>query len=80
MTTPNFSNLNLLIPNSISYLSYDKQLKIYNYLEQLNDFDKKTYTIAINHLGTSFDILRSNGYISWIKTQQLSYCNDQKET
>lgn len=72
MTTPNFSNLNLLIPNYISYLSYDKQLKIYNYLEQLNDFDKKAYTIAINHLGTSFDILRSNGYINWIKSKDVS--------
>jgi hypothetical protein len=65
-----FSTLKLSIPESILTLSSEKQHLVYLYLEQLNDFDRKAYSIAKNHLGTSFDILRSNGYISWLKTYQ----------
>ena len=69
MSTFTFSTLNLSIPESILKLNSEQQYIVFRYLEQLNDFDRKAYTIAKNHLGTSFDILRSNGYISWIKTQ-----------
>jgi hypothetical protein len=65
-----FSTLKLSIPESILTLSSEKQHIVYLYLEQLNEFDRKAYSIAKNHLGTSFDILRSNGYISWLKTYQ----------
>lgn len=65
-----FSTLKLSIPESILTLSSEKQHMVYLYLEQLNEFDRKAYSIAKNHLGTSFDILRSNGYISWLKTYQ----------
>lgn len=65
-----FSTLKLSIPESILTLSPEKQHLVYLYLEQLNEFDRKAYSIAKNHLGTSFDILRSNGYISWLKTYQ----------
>jgi hypothetical protein len=65
-----FTTLKLSIPESILTLSSEKQHLVYLYLEQLNDFDRKAYSIAKNHLGTSFDILRSNGYISWLKTYQ----------
>jgi len=64
------STLKLSIPESILTLSSEKQHLVYLYLEQLNEFDRKAYSIAKNHLGTSFDILRSNGYISWLKTYQ----------
>jgi hypothetical protein len=64
------STLKLSIPESILTLSSEKQHLVYLYLEQLNEFDRKAYSIAKNHLGTSFDILRSNGYISWLKTHQ----------
>jgi hypothetical protein len=64
-----FSTLNLSIPDSILKLSPEQQHLVFSYLEQLNDFDRKAYTIAKNHLGTSFDILRSNGYLNWLKTQ-----------
>lgn len=64
-----FSTLNLSIPDSILKLSPEQQQLVFSYLEQLNDFDRKAYTIAKNHLGTSFDILRSNGYLRWLKTQ-----------
>jgi len=67
------STLKISIPDSIFKLSPSQQALVHEYLDQLNEFDKKAYTIAINHLGTSFDILRSNGYINWIKSKDVSY-------
>ena len=40
--------------------------EIYNYLSQLDEHNKQAYLIAYNHLGTSFNILKSNGYKEWI--------------
>ena len=42
------------------------------YLEQLSPQERKAYDIAKSHLGTSFNILRSNGYKSWIKSSAAS--------
>ena len=67
MTTPNFDILQLSIPQSIHILDVETQGKIFNYLSQLSLKEKKVFVIAHQHLGTSFDILRSNGYDSWIK-------------
>ena len=39
------------------------------YLKQLTPQERKAHDIAKSHLGTSFDILRSNGYKSWINKQ-----------
>jgi len=40
--------------------------KVFQYLSQLTEVERKTYIIAYSHLGTSFDILRSNGYNRWV--------------
>ena len=37
------------------------------YLATLNELEKNAYLIAQQHLGTSFDIERSNGYKEWLK-------------
>lgn len=37
------------------------------YLDQMTEQEKKAYLIALNHLGTSFNIYKSNGYIEWCK-------------
>ena len=42
------------------------------YLEQLTPQERKAHDIAKSHLGTSFDILRSNGYKSWTKKRASS--------
>jgi len=36
----------------------------------MDDHEKKAYEIAVHHLGTSFNIYRSNGFISWKKSKQ----------
>lgn len=43
--------------------------EINEYLEQLDLKEKMVYKIAIEHLGTSFNILRSNGFSEWKKSK-----------
>jgi hypothetical protein len=70
----NVSNMNeelnkLQLPISQEILhSTDEETKhkIFQYLSQLTEVERKTYIIAYSHLGTSFDILRSNGYSKWV--------------
>ncbi len=37
------------------------------YMEQLEPIQKKALDIAKNHLGTSFNISKSNGFVEWKK-------------
>ena len=39
--------------------------EIESYLKSLNDLEKKTLDIAKSHLGTSFNIKKSVGFIQW---------------
>ena len=65
-----FSKLKVPIPTNVLTLTIDKQEEMYNYLSQLNDSQKKAYLIAHNHLGTSFNVLKSNGYKEWKQSQK----------
>lgn len=60
-----FSSLNLPIPEVVYKYSKEKQEEIFNYLQQLDDHERNGYLIASNHLGTSFNIYKSNGYKEW---------------
>ena len=40
------------------------------YMDSLNELQKKALDIAKHHLGTSFHIQRSNGYHEWEETQK----------
>jgi len=42
--------------------------KIEEYLDSLNELEKKALIIAKKQLGSSFDIEKSNGYLEWIKS------------
>lgn len=37
------------------------------YMKSMNEKEKKGYEIAKNHLGMSFQIEKSNGFIEWKK-------------
>lgn len=50
---------------------------IMKYIEQLGDKEKVAYLIAKEHLGTSFDIAKSIGYITWKKSQSQSQSQSQ---
>jgi hypothetical protein len=47
--------------------SKEKQLDAY--YQQLSPFERQTCDIAREHLGSSFDLARSNGFLRWLKTQ-----------
>lgn len=38
------------------------------YINSLNDKERKAFEIAKNHLGSSFHIIKSNGFIEWKKS------------
>jgi len=60
---------NLELPSN--FVSYDDKTKqnILEYLEQLNILEKKAYSIAKKHLGSSFDLIKSNGFIEWLQNK-----------
>ena len=37
------------------------------YISQLSPMETKAFNIAKEHLGTSFHIQKSNGYIQWLR-------------
>jgi hypothetical protein len=66
-TTVDFEKLEIPIPELVLKMPYDKQSEIYNYLKNMDDMEKKAYLIAKQHLGSSFNISKSNGYKEWKK-------------
>jgi transcriptional regulator CtsR len=54
--------------NSINTMDTENK-SIEQYLKSLNEQERRTLEIAKDHLGTSFNIRRSIGYITW-KTNQ----------
>jgi len=53
--------------NNICIFAKEEELKkqVFHYLNSLDDKDKIAYKIAMDHLGTSFNIIRSNGFAEW---------------
>ena len=64
-----FNDCGLPIPVIVYNLAQEKQCEILDYIKSMDERDKKAYKIAFNHLGTSFNICKSNGYKEWKKTQ-----------
>jgi hypothetical protein len=61
----NFESLNLHISPFTKGYPIELQKEIYEYLTELDDIHRKGYQIAYDHLGTSFNIARSNGFKNW---------------
>ena len=40
------------------------------YINSLSEKEKKSYEIAKEHLGMSFQLDKSNGYLKWLKIKQ----------
>ena len=43
------------------------------YLETLNEKEKKAYSIAKSHLGSSFQLEKSNTFLQWKKERDATY-------
>jgi hypothetical protein len=69
LNEPDFSKFDIPIPDSIAFQTNENKLVLYNYLSQLSPSDKIVYKIAFDHLGTSFNIMKSNGFKSWFNKQ-----------
>ena len=65
MSTTHFDDLNVKIPEIVKTYPAETQQEIFDYLNSLDDINKKGYAIAFEHLGTSFSITRSNGFKKW---------------
>lgn len=61
--------MDLPVPKIIESYSDDKKELVHKYITQLNDTEKQAYLIAYNHLGSSFNIVKSNGFKDWMKKQ-----------
>ncbi len=68
--TIQFDTLGLTIPAVVKTYSAEKQREIFEYLSEMGEKEKVGYKIAVDHLGTSFDICRSNGFINWKKSKE----------
>lgn len=64
------------IPEPPLFDNYDEETKtnIYEYLSKLDEHNKNIYKIAHQHLETSFNVVKSNGYLKWLQKKQ----NDMK--
>lgn len=60
-----FDSLNLPIPDIIKGSPIERQREVFEYLNEMDNFEKIGYKIAYEHLGSSFDIFRSNGFKKW---------------
>ena len=64
-----FSVLKITVPENVKNYSLEKQREIFDYLSKLDEHHIIAYNIAFDHLGSSFDILRSNGFKEWFKSK-----------
>ena len=46
------------------------QQLVTEYMDQLSDIERKACAIAKDHLGSSFNIVKSNGFNDWIKERE----------
>jgi len=60
----------LLLPDNFETFNEDLKANLLQYFNQLDPIEKKAYKIAKEHLGSSFNIVKSNGYCDWLKEQK----------
>lgn len=65
----NFDTLGLKISEYTKTYSMENQRQIYEYLSGLNETQRKGYEIAYDHLGSSFSVIRSNGFKDWLNSK-----------
>ena len=65
----NFEEMGIPVPPLFD--NYDDGVKanIYDYLSKLDEHNKNIYKIAHQHLETSFNIVKSNGYLKLLQNK-----------
>ena len=54
-----------------SQINKKQSLNISSYVKSLGDIEKKALEIAKEDLGSSFDLEKSIGYLSWLKKNKV---------
>jgi hypothetical protein len=62
--------IGLELPNTFEKYDIILQESIIKYLKQLSLIERKAYSIGKDHLGTSFNVIKSNGYLNWSKNNK----------
>jgi ABC-type Zn uptake system ZnuABC Zn-binding protein ZnuA len=63
------NELGIQLPDKFEKYDEKIQQNIFAYLKQLDAIEKQAYKIAKSHLGSSFNIIKSNGYNDWLKSK-----------
>jgi hypothetical protein len=69
MSNTDTSEINHLLPDNFQQYSSEIKQQIRDYLMQLSLLDRRACKIAKEHLETSYNVVKSNGFQEWIKTQ-----------
>jgi len=64
------TELGLELPQQFKNYDETTQTLVINYLKHLDSIERKAYTIGKAHLGSSFNIIKSNGFIDWKKNNK----------
>lgn len=56
-----------------------QQQLVDEYMAQLSDIERKACSIAKDHLGSSFNIVKSNGFNDWVKEQAKEQTNENSK-
>ena len=64
------TELGLELPNQFKNYDETTQTLVINYLKHLDSIERKAYTIGKAHLGSSFNVVKSNGFIDWKKKEK----------
>ncbi len=62
--------LELELPNNFENYDLKTQELIVNYLKHLDTIERHAYTIGKKHLGSSFNVVKSNGFVDWKKSNK----------
>ena len=64
------SSIAIPLPPNFEKQNENIRQNIINYLTSLDPIEQKAYCIGIKHLGSSFNLLKSNGFNDWLKKQK----------
>jgi hypothetical protein len=51
-------------------INEDERIIATEYIQQLDFYDKMALTLSIEILGSSFDLLKSNGFKEWLQSKK----------
>ena len=62
--------IGLELPSLFEKYDVEVQESVIKYLKYLNKIERQAYTIGKAHLGSSFNIVKSNGFVDWKKNNK----------